>query len=98
MTGQALLTNLARADLDEIWAYTEARWGTGQAAFYIRAMWRHIEAASGQPALWRPCSDVRPGYRKIISGSHVVFYRPIDGGIEVVRILHGRMDFERHID
>ena len=36
MTGRALLTSLARADFDEIWAYTEARWGTGQAAFYIR--------------------------------------------------------------
>jgi plasmid stabilization system protein ParE len=46
-------------------------------------MWSHIEAASGQPTLGRPCFDVRPGYRKIISGSHVVFYRPIDGGIEV---------------
>jgi toxin ParE1/3/4 len=26
--------------------------------------------------------------------NHLVFYRPIDGGIEVVRVLHGARDIE----
>jgi len=43
------------------------------------------------------CSVIRAGYRKIPSGSHVLFYRLIDNGIDVVRILHERMDYERHI-
>lgn len=43
------------------------------------------------------CSDIRDGYWKILSGSHVLFYCLIDDGIDVVRILHERMDFERHI-
>jgi plasmid stabilization system protein ParE len=30
-------------------------------------------------------------------GSHVLFYRLTDDGIDVVRILHNRMDFERHL-
>jgi len=30
-------------------------------------------------------------------GSHVVFYRLIDKHIDIVRILHQRMDFERHL-
>lgn len=31
-----------------------------------------------------------------ISGfdKHLVFYRPIDGGIEVVRVIHGRRDLD----
>jgi len=98
MTGRALLRPLARADLETIWDYTEARWGTAQAILYLRDLWRHIEAATAQPQVGRDCSDVRAGYRKLLSGSHVVCYRPIDGGIEVVRVLHGRMNFGQHVE
>jgi toxin ParE1/3/4 len=43
------------------------------------------------------CSDVRAGYWKIRCGSHVRFYRLTVDGIDVVRILHERMPFDRHI-
>jgi toxin ParE1/3/4 len=43
------------------------------------------------------CSDIRAGYWKIPCGSHVLFYRLTAEGVDVVRILHERMDFERHI-
>lgn len=49
------------------------------------------------PSLGRECAEVRPGYRKYPSGSHALFYRLTDDGIDVVRILHERMDYERHI-
>lgn len=38
---------------------------------------------------------VRPGYRKALSGRHVLFYRQGAQGVEVVRILHQRMDVDR---
>ena len=31
------------------------------------------------------------------AGSHVLFYRNVKAGIDIVRILHSRMDFERHL-
>jgi len=38
-------------------------------------------------------SDLRPGYRKLRAGRHLASYRLADdGGVEVVRILHERMD------
>jgi len=40
---------------------------------------------------------VRSGYRKKKSGSHVIFFKLIDDGIDVIRILHQRMDFDRHL-
>ncbi len=47
----------------------------------------------------RACDDVRPGYRKHAVGSHVLYYRLISGEIiDVVRILHQRMDVPRHFD
>jgi toxin ParE1/3/4 len=43
------------------------------------------------------CDDVRPDYRKYPVGSHILFYRVTKAAIVVVRILHQRMDVERHI-
>lgn len=31
------------------------------------------------------------------AGSHVIFYRLTQGGIDIVRILHGSVDFEQHL-
>ena len=41
--------------------------------------------------------EVWAGYRKHSSDSHVLYYRLTNDGIDVVRILHERMDHERHI-
>ena len=41
--------------------------------------------------------DLHPELKCSVAGSYVIFYREIDGGIEVARVLHGRRDF-RAID
>ena len=38
-----VLSPRARADLDDIWAYTARRWGTDQAEDYIRLVQNAIE-------------------------------------------------------
>ncbi len=65
---------------------------------------RHIMALHGTfsllaefPDLGRGAGHVRAGYRKIDSGSHSVFYQKTDGGVLIVRVLHQRMDFDRHL-
>jgi len=87
----------AQRDLDEIWNYSAATWGIEQAELYVREIWRVIEILADDPRLGRPCDDIRAGYRKYPSRSHLVFYRVVEGGIDVVRILHQRMDFDRHL-
>jgi hypothetical protein len=49
------------------------------------------------PLKGKDCSEIRIGYRKLNTGSHVIFYRQthIDM-IEIVRVLHGHMDIETH--
>jgi toxin ParE1/3/4 len=49
------------------------------------------------PEVGRACDDVRPGYRRYSVGSHVLFYRVSAAATVVVRILHQRMDVERHL-
>ncbi|HEV2270853.1 MAG TPA: type II toxin-antitoxin system RelE/ParE family toxin [Steroidobacteraceae bacterium] len=97
MTGGFVLTPRAQRDLDEIWDYTSDRWGLHQAETYTRQLWTDIEAVAANPAMGRPCAEVRAGYHKHPSGSHVLFYRIIPDGIDVVRILHEDMDHERHL-
>jgi toxin ParE1/3/4 len=73
------------------------RWGTTQAEDYIRLLQKAIETVAEEPRRGRTCDEVRKGYRKYPAGSHVIFYRSIKSGIDIVRILHGGMDFERHL-
>jgi toxin ParE1/3/4 len=97
MTGRYVLSPRAQTDLDEIWAYTEDHWGLDQAETYTRDIWQRIEDVAERPTIGQDCSDIRAGYYKISCGSHFLFYRLIAQGIDIVRILHERMDFERHI-
>jgi toxin ParE1/3/4 len=91
-----VLSPRAEADLDEIWDYTARHWGAGQAERYVRPTGAVIQALAAAPHRGKICDHIREGYRKHPAGSHVIFYRLLDGGIDVVRILHNRVDFDRH--
>jgi toxin ParE1/3/4 len=97
MSGRYVLSPRAQCDIEDIWEHTSKRWGFDQAEVYTRQLWQHIEAVARKPTIGRACPEVRAGYYKYPSGSHFLFYRLIDGGIDVVRILHERMDFDRHL-
>lgn len=97
MKGRCTLSPRAELDLEEIWDYTAKRWGLDQAEIYTRQIWHDMQSVATQPDIARSCSDVRTGYYKYYSGSHAIFFRLTDSGIDVVRILHERMDIDRHL-
>ncbi|HDL00738.1 MAG TPA: type II toxin-antitoxin system RelE/ParE family toxin [candidate division Zixibacteria bacterium] len=41
---------------------------------------------------------IKPGYRRFVYQSHVIFYRNHEQDIFVVRILHKAMDIEKQFD
>ena len=94
---QVILSPKAKSDLSEIWDYTLAEWGVDQAEKYVRDLWEAMQQQACDFSTSIDISDVRSGYRKVISGSHVIFFKLTGDGIDVVRILHQRMDFERHL-
>jgi toxin ParE1/3/4 len=96
MTGRYTLSPRAQSDLDDIWNYTVKLRGIDQAESYVRQIRHHIELVAAMPMLGGACPGLRAGYYKYPSGSHVQFCRLIAGGIDVGRILHERMDVERH--
>ncbi len=92
------ITVKAREDLTGIARYTEQRWGRDQRKLYLKQIDDAFHALSKTPELGQPCDDIRAGYLKYPQGSHVIFYRfGTDTRIEIIRILHKRMDVLVHL-
>ncbi len=96
MSGYALRKR-AEADLADIWRHTARQWSVEQADRYYKGIVTALESLAEQPSLGRACDDIRPGYRRYNVVAHVVFYVLTDGVVDVVRILHARRDFQRHL-
>lgn len=97
MTGY-LLSPAAQADLSEIWDYSTRNWGTEQADRYVLRIRDACEALADGRERGHAIDDIRPGYRRLAVQSHFLFYRVTDAGlIDVVRILHQRMDVAAHL-
>jgi toxin ParE1/3/4 len=88
----------ARADLRSIWLYTDDIWGRDQADRYILSIETACESLVAGQTQGRPADRFRQGYRMASVGSHYVFYKPSqDGGLDVIRILHQRMDIRSRL-
>lgn len=84
----------ARRDLQQAWLYSRDRWGRRRADAYIRDLTAIIERLAANPLLGQACDDIRPGYRKHPTGSHMLFYVTHDDEIAIIRVLHQQMDAE----
>jgi len=93
------LTPAAQQDLSSIWDYTEARWDARQAETYIRELQAGVERIAEDPARGRACDELRESYRRYAIGSHLIYFvvSVDDGAVDVIRILHQRMDPTRHL-
>tara|TARA_B100000678_G_scaffold35938_1_gene26296 strand:+ start:1867 stop:2157 length:291 start_codon:yes stop_codon:yes gene_type:complete len=91
------LSRKAAADLANIADFTIAQFGVEQARSYRDQFNRCFASLLANPMLGRSAEEVGPGLRRIRQQAHVVFYLPSDDAILIVRVLHHRMDFERHL-
>jgi toxin ParE1/3/4 len=93
-----VLTNKAKADLKAIGRYTADTWGREQRNRYLALLDGTFHELAANPLRGRDCGTIRPGYRKQGVGRHIIFYRQLTADcIEIVRVLHGRMDVERRL-
>jgi toxin ParE1/3/4 len=92
------LTKQALDDLRDIGRYTQARWGREQRRAYLSLLDGYFRALAENPSQGQRCDEIRPGYRKFLAGRHVIYYRvQTADAIEIVRVLHERMDVETHL-
>jgi toxin ParE1/3/4 len=91
------LSAKARVDLIEIGRYTQQAWGREQRNRYLSGLDEAFHLLAREPHRGRSCDDIRQGYLKYHVGRHVIFYRQSGADIEIIRILHERMDIEARL-
>jgi len=92
-----IIAPLAKHDLKHIYDYGISNWGARQASDYLDKLKEHFWGLTEQPKMGIEREELLPGMRSFPVDSHVVFYRLQQSQVEVVRILHGRQDPQRHI-
>ena len=91
------LTQLAEADLHAIADYSATEFGLAQASQYFAGLDQCLEMLANTPLVGREAEDLAPAVRRFLYQVHVVFYRPTEYGVLIVRVLHRRMDVDRHL-
>lgn len=94
------LSRKAEEDLEGIWLYTLETWSKEQADRYLSLIFDEIEFLSINPKTGQDVDHIRKNYRYSKVKSHLIFYKhkKSDDIIEVIRILHERMDLENRIN
>lgn len=92
------LTNKAVDDLSKIWDYTYEVWSESQADKYYYQILEDCQALVQNQTLGKNYNEINSEILGYKSGQHLIFYRIIKKNeIEIVRILHSRMDLKNKI-
>lgn len=88
----------AVSDLEDIWLYTFENWSLEQADRYYNLIISEIEFISDNFYAGKSIEHIKAGYRASKVKSHLIFYRlNSEKIVEIVRILHERMDIENRL-
>jgi toxin ParE1/3/4 len=83
----------AENDLDEIWWYI-AQDNPGNADKFIDEIKATCRKVARFKGMGRNRDELHPGLQSFPVGKYLIFYMPINGGIEIIRVLHGMMDID----
>lgn len=83
--------------MEGIWRYTRKQWGVAQAQRYTDTLVAAFQELAEAPGTAPACDHIRRGYRRRGVVRHIVYFRMTDYGIEVLRVLHDRMDAARRV-
>ncbi len=91
------LTNEAIADLSDIWEYSCQNWSENQADKYYQLLVDACQELADRPNMGKKYENLFPGLLGFNVHQHIVFYLVGLKGIEIVRILHSRMDLKKRM-
>lgn len=96
---KVILRQEAIDDLNDIWVYTIDEWSEKQADKYYSAIEFACKQIGKNPELGKEYDGISQNLLGLRTGKHIIFYQAISKDrIEVVRILHERMDLKNRLD
>ena len=81
----------AQADAVEIWAYI-AEDNPAAADRLPDRIDTLVRTLATQPYLGKTLAKLAPNLRFMHIGAYLIFYRPVEDGVEIVRLLHSARD------
>ena len=84
-------TRAAQADYNEIWDYI-ARRDVTAADRVLDRLDEALGTIATAPEMGREVEELARNLRSFPVGNYLIFYRPAEDGIELIRVLHGARD------
>ena len=84
----------SRGDLNEIFDYIAGD-NPRAAADFVSEAKQKCRMLAESPEIGTPRGELARSLRSYPLGSYIIFYRPVEDGIEVVRVLHGARDIPK---
>jgi len=92
------ISESAIKDLGGIWEYTFLNWSKEQADRYHNLIMNEIEFVSENTISGKSMEHVKEGYLVVYVKSHMIFFKRKKGIVEIIRILHQKMDIESNLE
>ncbi len=95
---KVILRQEAIDDLNSIWEYTFEKWSEEQADKYYAIVKMACNGIGETPNIGKEYDGISRNLLGFKSGKHIIFYQPVSSDrIEIIRILHERMDLKNRI-
>jgi toxin ParE1/3/4 len=91
---RAIRSPQSEIDYLEIWLFIAEK-GDISAADLTNAFDAQLQDLAQMPGMGPARDDLEPGLRSFPVGDYLLFYKPVEDGIELVRVLHGSRDLRR---
>jgi toxin ParE1/3/4 len=93
-----ILTQKSVEDLAIIWNYTFDAWSENQADIYYRTLLDSFQLIADNPYIGKSYMEIQEDLFGLKVNRHIVFYRQSSyKPIEIIRILHVKMDLENRV-
>lgn len=81
----------AKGDLQRIYCRGLAEFGEARADEYFDAFFERFSELANRPEQYPAVDAIREGYRRSVCGADSIYYRVVEGTVEIMRVL-GRQD------
>ena len=85
-----ILSNTAKEDLIRIHHFGVQKFGMKQADKYFNEFFNAFDRIAKSPFFFEAADFVKNGYRRCVSGADSIYFKVVDGSVEVITIIGSR--------